>query len=173
MNYRLIGGQMVRDPKTAGNFMFTSPKPIASGRAKMVVRAASGEFWAENKLGYPVHQDDVHVPSTSASSVFTTTEVLKMHAEILQKISHLTEALERLEGRVEAIEQHRSEEPIPEVRDVSDAQAADEIVAFYDAHKGENMYPDDVAEALKLDFLQTVRLCEQLVQEGRLGRGHL
>lgn len=85
--------------------------------------------------------------------------------------------LDRIEARVAAVEEALAgflgapafDAPAP--REMEDAEAKDEIKAYFAARAGAAIYPDEVAEALGLDLLRAVRLCEALVAEGRLGRG--
>lgn len=85
--------------------------------------------------------------------------------------------LDRIEARLAAVEEALSgflDAPAgaaPAPREIGDEEAKDEIKAYFAARDGAAIYPDEVAEALGIDLLRAVRLCEALVAEGRLGRG--
>lgn len=58
-------------------------------------------------------------------------------------------------------------------RAIADDEAAQEIVTYLDSHSDETVYPDDLAEALGLDLMRVIELCEMLSAEGKIGRSNV
>ena len=56
----------------------------------------------------------------------------------------------------------------PEPRDVSNARAKREIRAYFRDNDGKEIYPDDIAEALNLDLMQVISLCDELEDAGKI-----
>lgn len=42
------------------------------------------------------------------------------------------------------------------------------VKAYFAARHGDHIYPDEVAEALDMDLLRVIALCEALTAEGKL-----
>lgn len=55
-----------------------------------------------------------------------------------------------------------------ECRDLPKDALLSAVAAYYEEHKGENIYPSDVAEALNLDAFAVYEATNELVSEGRL-----
>jgi len=47
-------------------------------------------------------------------------------------------------------------------------ETKDLLVEFYQRHRGESIYPDDVACELGLDLKVTMQAVKELIQEGRI-----
>lgn len=56
----------------------------------------------------------------------------------------------------------------PESRDVPNAQAKREIRAYFRENDGKEIYPDEIAEALNLDLMQVISLCDELEDAGKI-----
>lgn len=56
----------------------------------------------------------------------------------------------------------------PEPRDVPNAQAKREIRAYFRENDGKEIYPDEIAEALNLDLMQVISLCDGLEDAGKI-----
>lgn len=85
-----------------------------------------------------------------------------------EKINELQSNLESVSERVNQLEAALGMTVI-DIRDVTDRVAKREIKAFYEAHHGDVIYPDDVANELSLDVLQTIQICRELAEEGEIG----
>ncbi len=57
---------------------------------------------------------------------------------------------------------------VVEVRETTVEEAKREILEYCNKHKGEILYPDDVADELGLDLKTTVEATEGLMKEGKL-----
>jgi len=57
---------------------------------------------------------------------------------------------------------------VVEVRETTVEKAKEEILEYYEKHKDEEIYPDDVADELGLDLKITVKAVEELTEEGKL-----
>ena len=55
-----------------------------------------------------------------------------------------------------------------QLRDIPEEWMREEIIAFYKAHGDEPWYPSDVAHKLRLDFLRTFVITQDLTEEGLL-----
>ena len=86
--------------------------------------------------------------------------LLKAYQAITDEINELKTEIAQLKNAIEP-------EP-PQIREISDAKAKSEVRAFFKEHDGEVIYPDDVAEALNIDLMQAVRVCEALTKEGKI-----
>ncbi len=56
----------------------------------------------------------------------------------------------------------------PDPRDVPNAQAKREIRAYFRENDGKEIYPDEIAEALNLDLMQVISLCDELEDAGKI-----
>ena len=56
----------------------------------------------------------------------------------------------------------------PESRDVPNAQAKREIRAYFRENDGKEIYPDEIAEALNLELMQVISLCDELEDAGKI-----
>lgn len=56
----------------------------------------------------------------------------------------------------------------PEPRDVPNAQAKREIKVYFRENDGKEIYPDEIAEALNLDLMQVISLCDELEDAGKI-----
>jgi len=84
----------------------------------------------------------------------------------------LKESFWRLETRWtkawRAAGRQKVQEPeVIEIRDLTDAEAEKEIVGLFRSEEG-TLYYGDVVERLGLDLEQVVRICNKLIDEGRL-----
>lgn len=76
--------------------------------------------------------------------------------------------------RIEALEVQFSKMRValgwdqPEPRDVPNAQAKREIRAYFRENDGKEIYPDEIAEALNLDLMQIISLCDKLEDAGKI-----
>ncbi|MDI6886772.1 MAG: hypothetical protein QMD22_10645, partial [archaeon] len=57
---------------------------------------------------------------------------------------------------------------IVEVRETTLEEARKRILKYYEEHRGESIFPDDVADELGLDLKITMRIVEELIKEGKL-----
>lgn len=79
-----------------------------------------------------------------------------------------------LRGKVEVLEAQMAELlsrlglTDVETRDISKAQAAQEIRVFFRENDGSEIYPDEIAEALNLDLMQVIEICEDLENAGKI-----
>ena len=60
--------------------------------------------------------------------------------------------------------------PVAEARELSDGEAKAEIKAFFDENHGEVLYPDEVADALRIEVDQAIRLCDDLSRDGEIAQ---
>ncbi len=58
---------------------------------------------------------------------------------------------------------------VVEVRETTVEKAKEDILGYCDKHKGEILYPDDVADELGLDLKTTVEATEELMKSGEIG----
>ena len=56
----------------------------------------------------------------------------------------------------------------PQPRDVPNAQAKREIRAYFRENDGKEIYPDEIAEALNLELMQVISLCDELEDAGKI-----
>jgi len=77
-----------------------------------------------------------------------------------------------LKDRVDELEKERESLPVSfrivEVRETTVEEAKEKILGYYEEHKDESIYPDDVADALGLDLKITMQAAEELKKEGKL-----
>ena len=55
-----------------------------------------------------------------------------------------------------------------ETRDITKALAKREIRAYFREHDGKEIYPDEIAEALNLDLMQVITVCDELEKDGKI-----
>ena len=58
---------------------------------------------------------------------------------------------------------------VVEVRETKVENANEDILGYCDEHKGQILYPDDVADELGLDLKTTVEATEELMKSGEIG----
>ena len=94
-------------------------------------------------------------------------------AELLEELRAMHETLRDLKADIAAMAKSAvvAVENTPDGRTDDEAKAA--IKAYFQSHHGQNIYPDDVADALDMDILRVIALCEALVAEGKLAHGKL
>jgi len=56
-----------------------------------------------------------------------------------------------------------------DIEDRSLSDTKELLIGFYEAHRGESIYPDDVASELGLDLKLTMQAVRELIREGRIG----
>lgn len=112
--------------------------------------------------GTPTAQD--FIPPAGAESL----EMQGMiHAVVEQNRQRDRERIETLERKVAELEAATGlDRPAP--RKVSRAQAKKEIRAHFRDNHGKTIYGDEIAEALNLDLMQVIEICEELEREGRI-----
>lgn len=54
------------------------------------------------------------------------------------------------------------------LRDISRSQAKREVAEFFENHHGENIDPADLEEALGIDIMLAVEICDELENEGKI-----
>jgi hypothetical protein len=95
--------------------------------------------------------------------------------EIVEELKRLNEKMDQFIQRVSAVEAavassiYITSEP-DITTTIPDEDAAQMIKEFFEAHDGEDFYPDDIANALSLPMEQVVRLCETLANEEKIAR---
>lgn len=57
---------------------------------------------------------------------------------------------------------------VVDMNDKSLGETKDLLIEFYQRHKGESIYPDDVACELGLDLRVTMQAVKELIREGRI-----
>ena len=82
-----------------------------------------------------------------------------------EKLRHLTAEVDALKKKVASMEANFE---IIDLRDIPRAQAKDEIRAFFQEHKGEEIYPSDIMAALCLDYELISEICHELEQDGKI-----
>ena len=99
------------------------------------------------------------VPSPTADS-----EMLRIALDKNREYLHRIEALEVQFAKMRAALGWDQPEP----RDVPNARAKREIRAYFRDNDGKEIYPDDIAEALNLDLMQVISLCDELEDAGKI-----
>ena len=137
----------------------TKPRP---SRAQRKLR------FTRRSIGGAVEIETAPTSAASDSIVSLRTDVgaLRAHTPLLDDDARRLDRLERrLEENVARVGKANGE-----VREISAAKAKREIKSYFDRRDDKNIYPDEVVEALQLDLLLVVKLCEKLTNEGQLAR---
>lgn len=96
-------------------------------------------------------------------------DVMQMVLSELKSIRKAIEVLSR-DSRPDTVVMEPESAPSTEPRQITDEQAIMEITEFITAHEGTAVFPDEVAEALDLDLMKVIEICEALVEEGKIAR---
>jgi len=87
-------------------------------------------------------------------------------------VSKLSEEVNKLESIISGMGVIMSESSIRfSVADINDkplSETKDLLIEFYQRHRGESIYPDDVACELGLDLKITMQAVKELIREGRI-----
>ncbi len=110
---------------------------------------------------YPLKGDIIlfKVPSPAADS-----EMLRIALDRNREYLRRIEALEVQFAKMRAALGWDQPEP----RDVPNAQAKREIRAYFRKNDGKEIYPDEIAEALNLDLMQVISMCDELEDAGKI-----
>ncbi|MHC1599323.1 MAG: hypothetical protein ACXQS5_00655 [Candidatus Methanospirareceae archaeon] len=89
-----------------------------------------------------------------------------------KKIDLLSSEISELKAAFEELSRLKEFLPlnirVVEVRETTIEEAKKEILEYYEKHKDEVIYPDDIADELGLDLKITVKAVEELTEEGKL-----
>lgn len=85
-------------------------------------------------------------------------------------LDEIREYLRRIEALETQVAEMRAELgwDQPEPRGITNTQAKREIRAYFREHDGKDVYPDEIAEALNLDLMQVVSVCDELENAGKI-----
>jgi hypothetical protein len=113
------------------------------------------------------------IPDSTAIGEGRSLLVINKRIEILsEKIDMLSSEISELKAAFEDLSRIKEFLPlnirVVEGRETTVEEAKREILEYCDKHKGENFYPDDVADELGLDLKTTVEATEELMKEGKL-----
>lgn len=90
-----------------------------------------------------------------------------IHSIVEQNRQRDRERIGALERKVAELEAATGlDQPAP--RKISRAQAKKEIKAHFRDNHGKTIYGDEIAEALNLDLMQVIEICEDLEREGKI-----
>ena len=92
------------------------------------------------------------------------TEMLRSALEINRRNQQRIEALERQVAELMSVLGLDQSEP----RDITKAQAKRDIRVYFRENNGKDIYPDEIAEALNLDLMQVITVCDELEKDGRI-----
>jgi hypothetical protein len=92
--------------------------------------------------------------------------------ELSNQITKLTEQVNKLERTISQMGVMMNGLPIGfhvvNVNDKSLGETKNMIIDFYQAHRGNAIYPDDVANELGLDLKITMQAVKELMREGKI-----
>lgn len=96
--------------------------------------------------------------------------------ELGNQVDKLTEQVDRLESIISEMGAMISGLPIGfsfvDANDKSLGETKEMVMGYYLAHRGEAIYPDDVANELGLDLKVTMNAVKDLIGEGRIEEVH-
>lgn len=98
---------------------------------------------------------------------------MEQNTEVLRELKALRAAVDTLTAAIAHSTRLGTAGDPPAPRLAADDGLKARVKAYFEEHDGETLYPDDVAEALDLDLLTAIEICESLVREGRLARDHV
>ncbi len=90
--------------------------------------------------------------------------MLRSALEINRRNQQRIEALERQVAELMSVLGLDQSEP----RDITKAQAKRDIRVYFRENNGKDIYPDEIAEALNLDLMQVITVCDELEKDGRI-----
>jgi len=119
---------------------------------------------------------------TSAGSIYEPTnwssksiadlerdEKIRELGDLVLKLSEEVNKLESIIGGMGVIMEASSIRfSVVDMDDKPLGETKDLLVEFYQRHRGESIYPDDVACELGLDLKVTMQAVKELIQEGRI-----
>jgi predicted Rossmann fold nucleotide-binding protein DprA/Smf involved in DNA uptake len=89
--------------------------------------------------------------------------------ELVTKLSEEVNKLERIISGIGAIMGESSIRfSVVDINERSLSETKDLLIEFYQTHRGESIYPDDVACELGLDLRITMQAVKELLHEGRI-----
>ncbi len=94
---------------------------------------------------------------------------------VLREIRALRASVEQLSAHIIGQEDTSigpSHEGMPATANISDTEAKEAIKQYFAKHHGRDIFPDEVADAIGLELVRTIRLCEELMKENRIARVH-
>ncbi|MFQ6061576.1 MAG: hypothetical protein ACE5KT_01620 [Methanosarcinales archaeon] len=92
-------------------------------------------------------------------------EIKEKINELMIKVDWLIDAYEEMKIYFEAIPIDTS---VVELKETTPEDAKKMILEYYEAHKDEVIYPDDVADELGIDLKIAMEATVELIKEGRL-----
>lgn len=93
-------------------------------------------------------------------------ELTQVAHEQSKQISELNAAIQLLAAKIDSKSAENA--ILPDFLVLSDQEVAEKIISYFNAHPDNPMYPDELAALLGLDTLQTITVCENLRDEGKL-----
>lgn len=126
-------------------------------------RRASGNVLA------PIHFAEPIRTRRKAEQLLVDGDIMQL---VLGELKSIRKAIEVLSADRGFDSGDRADEDAPpaEFRQITDDRAVKEITDFIAANEGETVFPDEVAEALDLDLMKVIEICEALVEEGKIAR---
>ena len=161
-------------------FWMTSANPDPSRSTvgeKIEIIGPTSEYGHENVIMLGLHADW----STSFGQyVSRQSETAKLH-EAIEALSHQINALqgavsnltEQVDELSESVASLAVDDDLPDLADLDEDAARAAIQAYVDANKGRDVYADEISDALGLDLLRVVRICEILREGGAIARGNV
>jgi hypothetical protein len=103
---------------------------------------------------------------------FDIGEIYKRIEDLSGMVNMLGFEVSILKDRVDSLERKIESSPmsvrIVEVRETTVEEAKEKILEYYEKHKDEITYPDDVADELGFDLKIAMRVVKELINEGKL-----
>lgn len=88
-------------------------------------------------------------------------------AELQRENNHLQQQIEELKSKVEQLAEGLPTQKTVILRQISKAEAKQEIKELFDS-ANEPLYYSDIAEKLQLNIEMVVEICEELIEEGEI-----
>jgi hypothetical protein len=96
-------------------------------------------------------------------------EKIRELSDLVSKLSEEVNKLERIISGMGAILGESSIRfNVVDVNDKPLGETKDSLIAFYQRHRGESIYPDDAACELGLDLKVAMQAVKELIREGRI-----
>ncbi len=96
-------------------------------------------------------------------------EKIRELSDLVIKLSEEVNRLERMiSGMGVIMDESSIRFSVVDMNDKSLFETKDLLIEFYQRHKGESIYPDDVAYELGLDLRVTMQAVKELIREGRI-----
>jgi len=105
--------------------------------------------------------------SSSDSEVFANTSLFAECLQLKMENAELKAENTALKEKVASMQANSAGELL-EIREIPREQAKKEIKAYFEAHHGQNIYPSDLMDALRLDYNLVWELCNELEKEEKI-----